>query len=125
MQFMKINLKKASARLTWLGAGIIGVLLITYGIYHVYWSSSYYVSSGSSDAERVTNIAIGKKDPHLCNKIKVISPPFMAPSEEDIIRECYFRIAHTLKDSTICEFIEGDEMYKNICVRDIARGQNR
>lgn len=105
--------------------GIIVFLTAACVIYYMYLNATHYVSSGSLDAERVANIAIEKKDPRQCSKIKVIIQ-FMGPSEDDLIQQCYFSMAKTLNDSKICEFITRPNYsnYRNNCLHDIATALN-
>ena len=113
----KITLKIASSILI-----LIAIIIAGFFVWYQYLNATHYLGHGSLHAEKVANIAIQKNDPTECSKIKVLFP-IMEPSEEDVIQECYFRLAHILNDEKVCNYISG-EAYKNSCIKDIGASTN-
>ena len=101
---------------------LIAVSAVGFFVWYQYMNANYYLGHGSLHAEKVANIAIQKNNPNECAKIKVLFP-IMELTEQEVIRECYFRMAHLTNDENVCNYISG-ETYKNICIKDIGASRN-
>mgnify|MGYP001566258891 CR=1 FL=1 len=103
----------------------IGLIILSFVSYYIYLISFYYVASGPVDVDKIVLKAMEQRDPSICSKIK--NPdPIKWNSEESLISECYYKIAHLLNDENICDSISISisATYRDSCISDIALVKN-
>jgi len=69
---------------------LIFVCTIGFFAWNKYLDMHYYVGTGSLHAEKISKIAIQKKDPSECNKIRTPIFSIFSTPVTDVIGECYF-----------------------------------
>lgn len=82
--------------------GVAMFLLFVFTFY--YFIKVNYIYFGRASAIEVAKIAAEKKDPLICERVKVYWP-FMSPPEISVRTECLFRVSDLLMDRSICERI--------------------
>lgn len=91
----------------------VGISFFVFNAYNT--GLNPYSISGSTDAERIGQEAVAKKDASLCGKITMPKIVLMQTNTEDGLKaECYQIAAVGLKDAAICDRNQYDSG-KNYC----------
>ncbi len=94
------------------------ILIVCVAIYFSYTRISYYHITGSVDAEKISSIAISKKDPSVCSKIRMGFDLMPMNTTSGLQDQCYTQTAKGLRDQTICERVSAT--YRGNCYLDMA-----